>query len=160
MKGSWTVMTTEVHVTTENLRLKSLAEFRYEMRKFLSFSEAAADRCGIATQQYQLMQVIAALPEGQHASISYLAERMILKHNSMVELVDRAERAGLVRREHDERDLRRSLVRLTAEGERILERLVKEHLDELVPKCGNLIESLQNLQRTVSGDELPVQAAT
>ncbi len=153
-------MTTEVHVTTENLRLKSLAEFRYEMRKFLSFSEAAADRCGIATQQYQLMQVIAALPEGQHASISYLAERMILKHNSMVELVDRAERAGLVRREHDERDLRRSLVRLTAEGERILERLVKEHLDELVPKCGNLIESLQNLQRTVSGDELPVQAAT
>jgi len=153
-------MTTEVHVTTENLRLKSLAEFRYEMRKFLSFSEAAADRCGIATQQYQLMQVIAALPEGQHASISYLAERMILKHNSMVELVDRAERAGLVRREHDERDLRRSLVRLTAEGERILEKLVKEHLDELVPKCGNLIESLQNLQRTVSGDELTVQAST
>ncbi len=152
--------TPEIHATTENLRLKSLAEFRYEMRKFLSFSEAAADRCGIATQQYQLMQVIAALPEGQHASISYLAERMILKHNSMVELVDRAERAGLVRREHDERDLRRSLVRLTAEGERILEKLVKEHLDELVPKCGSLIESLQNLQRTVSRGELTAEAAT
>jgi len=146
-------MTIETGVAAQTLRLKSLAEFRYEMRKFLSFSEAAAERCGIATQQYQLMQVIAALPEGQHASISYLAERMILKHNSMVELVDRAERAGLVKREHDERDLRRSLVKLTAEGDRILQKLVKEHLDELVPKCGNLIESLQNLQRTTSADD-------
>jgi DNA-binding MarR family transcriptional regulator len=143
----------EAGITAQTLRLKSLAEFRYQMRKFLSFSEAAAERCGIATQQYQLMQVIAALPEGQHASISYLADRMILKHNSMVELVDRAERAGLVKREHDERDLRRSLVKLTSEGEQILQKLVKEHLDELVPKCGNLIESLQNLQRTTSADD-------
>jgi DNA-binding MarR family transcriptional regulator len=147
------MMMTEAVTAAQGLRLKSLAEFRYQMRKFLSFSEAAAERCGIATQQYQLMQVIAALPEGQHASISYLADRMILKHNSMVELVDRAERAGLVKREHDERDLRRSLVKLTAEGERILERLVKEHLEELVPKCGSLIESLQNLQRTTSADD-------
>lgn len=135
--------------TVDTQRLKSLAEFRYQMRKFLSFSEAAADRCGIATQQYQLMQVIAALPEGQHASISYLAERMILKHNSMVELVDRAERAGLVRREHDERDLRRSLVKLTPEGDAIVQKLVKEHLEELVPKCGVLIEALHNLENTV-----------
>jgi DNA-binding MarR family transcriptional regulator len=154
-------MTTEAGTAAQTLRLKSLAEFRYQMRKFLSFSEAAAERCGIATQQYQLMQVIAALPEGQHASISYLADRMILKHNSMVELVDRAERAGLVKREHDERDLRRSLVKLTAEGERILQKLVKEHLEELVPKCGNLIESLQNLQRTTnSDDQMLMEAAT
>lgn len=152
-------MTSDVEVTTDAVRLKSLADFRYEMRKFLSFSEAAAERSGIATQQYQLMQVIAALPEGQHASISYLAERMILKHNSMVELVDRAERAGLVKREHDERDLRRSLVRITAEGEVILRKLLKEHFEELVPKCGALIESLQNLQRTVKGDELAVPVA-
>jgi DNA-binding MarR family transcriptional regulator len=153
------MMTSDVEVTTDAVRLKSLADFRYEMRKFLSFSEAAAERSGIATQQYQLMQVIAALPEGQHASISYLAERMILKHNSMVELVDRAERAGLVKREHDERDLRRSLVRITAEGEVILRKLLKEHFEELVPKCGALIESLQNLQRTVKGDELAVPVA-
>ncbi len=144
-------MSTETHVSLDSARLKSLAEFRYQMRKFLSFSEQAADRCGIATQQYQLMQVIAALPEGQHASISYLADRMILKHNSMVELVDRAERAGLVKREHDERDLRRSLVRLTAEGETVLEKLVKEHLEELVPQCGTLIEALQNLENSMAG---------
>lgn len=140
---------TMVNVAVENNdeRLKSLADFRYQMRRFLSFSEAAADRYGIATQQYQLMQVIAAMPEGQDSSISYLAERMVLKHNSMVELVDRAERAGLVKREHDERDLRRSLVRLTPEGTNLLHKLVDEHVAELAPKCEPLIEALKNLQQ-------------
>ena len=76
-------------------RLNRLAEFRYQLRKFLSFSETEAERFGIAAQQYQLMQVIGALPTGESASITFLAERMILRHNSTVELVDRAERAGL-----------------------------------------------------------------
>jgi DNA-binding MarR family transcriptional regulator len=136
--------------TTENgskvARLRSLAEFRYQMRKFLSFSEMASERVGIGAQQYQLMQVIAAMPEGQKASITYLAERMILRHNSTVELVDRAERTGLVRREHDELDLRRSLVKLTKEGETVLWRLVAEHLGELAPRAEALIESLRVLQ--------------
>lgn len=141
------MMATEHSVAGNDQRLKSLAAFRYEMRRFMSFSEAAAERYGIATQQYQLMQVIAAMPEGQSASISYLAERMVLKHNSMVELVDRAERAGLVKREHDERDLRRSLVKLTPQGESILMKLVDEHVTELAPKCEPLIEALKNLQQ-------------
>ncbi len=136
--------------------LKSLSEFRYQMRKFLSFSEMAAERCGIGTQQYQLMQVIASAPEGQMPSISYLAERMILRHNSTVELVDRAERSGLVKREQDERDLRRSLVQLTPLGHELLERLVAEHVAELAPRCGSLIEALQDLQQMGRpvGDEM------
>jgi DNA-binding MarR family transcriptional regulator len=138
----------------ESTQLKSLAEFRYQMRKFLSFSEAAAERVGIAAQQYQLMQVIAAMPENQYASISYLADRMILKHNSMVELVDRAERAGLVKREHDERDLRRSLVRMTPQGEVVLQKLVSEHLAELGPRCEPLIRSLQELQQVKEPEEM------
>ena len=131
-------------------RLKSLAEFRFQMRKFLSFSEIASERCGIPAQQYQLMQVIAALPDGQKASITYLAERMILRHNSTVELVDRAERAGLVQRESDPTDMRRSLVQLTPEGTKIVERLVEEHLKELVPRCDHLIDALRDLQGTTS----------
>jgi len=127
-------------------KLKTLAEFRFQLRKFLSFSEMATERRGVAAQQYQLMQVIAAMPEEQQASISYLAERMVLRHNSTVELVDRAERAGLVRREHDESDLRRSLVRLTPQGEEVLNELVIEHLSELGPRCEYLIQALQNLQ--------------
>jgi DNA-binding MarR family transcriptional regulator len=135
--------------TEEHQQMLSLAEFRYQMRKFLSFSEAASERCGIGAQQYQLMQVIAAMPPGQQSSISYLADRMILRHNSMVELVDRAERSGLVRREHDEKDLRRSLVQLTPQGEEVLRKLVTEHLDALVPKCENLIRALTDLQSKV-----------
>jgi DNA-binding MarR family transcriptional regulator len=135
-------------------QLKSLAEFRFQMRKFLSFSEMASERCGIGAQQYQLMQVIAAMPEDQQASITYLSERMILRHNSTVELVDRAERSGLVRREHDEKDLRRSLVQLTPQGETVLKRLVAEHLSELAPRAEHLIAALRMLQgQQVAADE-------
>jgi DNA-binding MarR family transcriptional regulator len=69
-----------------------------------------------------------------------------------VELVDRAERSGLVRREHDEKDLRRSLVQLTTKGTTLLERLVLQHLDELVPQCQRLISSLQDLQKAGEDD--------
>jgi len=130
---------------TDRVKLLSLAEFRFQMRKFLNFSEIASERCGIPAQQYQLMQVIAAMPEGQQASITYLAERMILRHNSTVELVDRAERGGLVKRESDPTDMRRSLVQLTPEGEQILQRLVTEHLRELAPRCEPLIHALRDL---------------
>jgi DNA-binding MarR family transcriptional regulator len=136
-------MSERTFVSTE--RLKDLAEFRFQLRRFLSFSEKASEDAGIATQQYQLLQVIAAMPKGQGASISYLAERMILKHNSMVELVDRAGRAGLIRRESDDEDLRRSLVRLTAEGEKILERLVPVHLEELNEHGSEVITALERL---------------
>lgn len=125
--------------TIDRMRLDRLAEFRYQLRKFLSFSETEAERFGIATQQYQLMQVIGALPPGESASISFLAERMILRHNSMVELVDRAERAGLVKRISDERDLRRSLVVLTPHGENLLARLVAAHLEELAGSLGEKV---------------------
>jgi DNA-binding MarR family transcriptional regulator len=127
-------------------RLAELAEFRYHLRTFLSFSESASDSCGIAAQQYQLMQVIGAVPEGRQASISYVAERMILRHNSTVELVDRAERAGLVERKHDEHDLRRSLVQLTPHGWAILRQLVALHLDELQRQAEVMMRSLRKVQ--------------
>lgn len=147
-------MSNEMDTNTAQSRLKSLAEFRFQMRKFLSFSETASEQCGIPAQQYQLMQVIAAVPEDQQASITYLAERMILRHNSTVELVDRAERAGLVQRESDPKDMRRSLVQLTPQGEQILQRLVSEHLSELVPRCEPLIHALRNLQGAVQQETL------
>jgi len=138
----------QIQATEGQDRLKSLAEFRFQMRKFLSFSEMASERCGIGAQQYQLMQVIAAIPEGQVATITYLADRMILRHNSTVELVDRAERSGLVRRETDERDLRRSVIVLTEQGRSLLDKLVAEHLSDLAPRADSLIEALRNLQMT------------
>jgi DNA-binding MarR family transcriptional regulator len=135
----------------ENIpRLGELADFRYQLRTFLSFSETVSETCGIAAQQYQLMQVIGAVPPEQQASISYIAERMILRHNSTVELVDRAERAGLVQRKHDEQDLRRSLVQLTPNGWEILQKLVALHLEELQRQSDGMMRALRKLQAPVN----------
>ncbi|MDE1162595.1 MAG: MarR family transcriptional regulator [Acidobacteriaceae bacterium] len=125
--------------------LQDLAAFRFQLRKFLSFSEVATERTGIQAQQYQLMQVIASLPSDQQSSITYLAERMVLRHNSTVELVDRAERAGLVERRNDAKDLRRSLVVLTPKGDEILRALIAEHMQEVKRVGPELIHALQEL---------------
>lgn len=124
-------------------RLRELAEFRFQLRQFLSFSEISSERHGIQAQQYQLLQVIAAAPADQPASVSYLADRMVLRHNSTVELVDRAERAGLVRRHTDERDLRRSIIKLTPTGEQLLRSMVAEHIQELDRLSERLIHSIR-----------------
>ena len=143
----------EERVTSQ--QLMQLADFRYYLRRFLNFSETEAERFGIAAQQYQLMQVIAAMAPSESASISFLAERMILRHNSTVELVDRAERAGLVRRVSDERDLRRSLVVLTTHGEAVLQRMVASHLEQLKGETGErLLLALQDLRRSASDESV------
>jgi DNA-binding MarR family transcriptional regulator len=132
-----------VHAQPE--RLAELAEFRFRLRQFLAFSETAAEAAGISAQQYQLLQVVAAVPEGSECSISYLAQRMLLRHNSAVELVDRAERSGLVRRVADVADHRRSLVEVTEQGNRVLNTLVEAHLAEIETDGPELLHALQQL---------------
>ena len=127
-------------------KLVELAEFRYRLRKFLSFSEMASEAVGISAQQYQVLQVVAAaVPTGQESSISYIAERMVVRHNSAVELVDRAEKAGLVRRVADESDHRRSLVEITGRGAELLSQLVTQHLIEVEAEGPELARTLQRL---------------
>jgi DNA-binding MarR family transcriptional regulator len=103
-----------------------LARFRQALRRFLRFSENAARRAGISPAQYQLLLFVRAAP-APGAVISHLAERLQVRHQSAVGLIDRCQRAGLVRREKDLRDGRRAFVRLTAKGARVLTRLVLEH---------------------------------
>jgi DNA-binding MarR family transcriptional regulator len=126
-------------------KVGELAEFRYRLRRFLSFSETASEAVGISAQQYQLLQVVAAVPAGQESSISYIAERMVVRHNSAVELVDRAEKTGLVRRVADESDHRRSLVEITARGAELLSQLVAQHLIEVEAEGPELVRTLQRL---------------
>ena len=126
-------------------KLKELAEFRYQLRRFLSFSEMVSEALGLSAQQYQVLQVIATVPEGRPASISYLAERMMVRHNSAVELVDRTERSGLVRRVVDASDHRRSLVEVTPRGGELLARLVGRHLLELELAGPEMILALRRL---------------
>lgn len=126
-------------------KLIELAEFRYRLRRFLSFSEAVSEAVGISAQQYQLLQVIAAVPVGQERSISYVAERMLLRHNSAVELVDRAQRLDLVRRVADESDHRRALLEITEKGSQLLSHLVAEHLKEMETNGPEMGRALQRL---------------
>jgi DNA-binding MarR family transcriptional regulator len=111
--------------------LRNLAWFRYNLRKFLRFSEKAARQCGVTPQQHQLMLGIAGYTGRGTASVSELAEFLQERHNSVVGLVERAAQRGLVRKEHDLNDRRYVLVSLTAQGEQILAKLTELHKEEV-----------------------------
>lgn len=111
--------------------VEALAHFRYQLRKFLRFSEEATHRHGVTPLQYQLMLQIQGYPGRQWASVAELAERLQAKHHGVVSLVSRSEAAGLVRRAASRDDRRRVEVHLTPQGQECLERLARLHLQEL-----------------------------
>jgi len=104
-----------------------LASFRYALRRFLRFSEAAAARVGLTGQHYQAMLAIRGSPRGRSVTINELARQLLIKHNSAVGLVDRLVAHGLVTRESSAEDLRKVLVRLSRKGELVLGRLASVH---------------------------------
>ncbi|HWA13558.1 MAG TPA: MarR family transcriptional regulator [Burkholderiales bacterium] len=108
-----------------------LAEFRYQIRRFLRFSEEASRREGITVLQYLLMLQIKGYPGRDWATVGELAERLQAKHHGVVSLVTRCEEAGLVRRDASPEDRRQIEVRLTARGEACLHRLAALHKEEL-----------------------------
>jgi len=93
------------------------------------------------------MLQVAGAPEPAATTVAYVAERLGLKHNSAVELVDRSENEGLVAREEDPADRRRAIVRLTQKGERLLDRLAGDHARELSVMAPRLIENLERVRR-------------
>lgn len=111
--------------------IEELAKFRYGIRQFLRFSENAARDTGVTPQQHQLMLGVAGFTGRGWANISELAEFLQERHNAVVELVNRASRAGLVRREISASDRRVVRVELTARGRSILTRLSALHRKEL-----------------------------
>src|SRR5581483_6434948 len=126
-------------------QMRRLAEFRFQLRKFLHFSSLAAGAAGIRAQQYQLLQCIWGMPEELDPTIANVAARMLLKHNSAVELVDRTIEQGLLRRCPDPTDHRRILLRVTTQGERILASLADYHMQELEQAGPELIRSLRRV---------------
>src|SRR5437764_12964003 len=103
--------------------------FRDGLRRFLSWSEAQAAAAGVTSAQHQLL--LAVRGHGASPSVTDLVEHLMLKHHSVVELVNRAEQAGLVRRVPDRDDHRIIRIQLTATGTRRLERLSSAHLEHL-----------------------------
>jgi len=110
---------------------EELARFRYGLRQFLRFSEVVVRRANLRPQQYQLLLAIKGFPDRDWVTIGEAAERLQIRHNSTVGLVDRCEKLGLVRREPHPSDRRVIVVKVTQAGEDVLRRLVPLHRDEL-----------------------------
>jgi len=125
---------------------QALAEFRYQIRKFLHFSEKAVQAAGLERGQYQLMLAIKGMPDGVRPRIRELANRMQIQHHSTVELINRLEGGGFVRRERAQDDRREVLLGLTRKGEKVLAELAMHHHDQLRSAGATLVAALQRLQ--------------
>lgn len=111
---------------------ETLATFRYELRRYLRYSEEITRKHGVTPLQYQLLLQIKGYPGREWASVTELAERLQAKHHGVVALVTRCESEGLVVRRVDDEDRRRVMVQLTQKGEKRLERLAELHRSELL----------------------------
>lgn len=130
-------------LTTAAYRL--LAAFRYELRRFQSFSEQAARGAGIEPQQHQFLLALRGLPEGARPTVGALAERLCVQPHTAVALVDKLEERELLRRERGTGDRREVLLRITPTGEAILRKLSSLHREQLASAGPAMVEALEAL---------------
>jgi len=123
---------------------QSLAELRYQIRRFLRFSEDAARKAGIEPRQHQLLLAVKGLQQ-EHPRIGVLAERLQIQPHSAVELANRLARRGYVRRRRDLEDRREVLLSLTVKGEKLLRELSLDHRAELRSAGPALMAALQRV---------------
>ena len=116
----------------DKAELEALAQFRYQLRLFLRFSEDACNANGITPLQYQLLLQTKGHPGREWASLTELSERLQSKHHGVVALVSRCEALGLVKRIGSTTDLRQVEVHLTKKGDRQVQKLARIHRAELV----------------------------
>lgn len=124
---------------------EALSDFRYQLRRFLRFSEEAVHSEGITPLQYLLLLHIKGFPGREWATVGELAERLQSHHHGTVALVSRCEKLGLVRRKASTEDRRRVEIHLTPKGERSLGRLARLHRAELL-NTGSFASYMQSLR--------------
>jgi len=124
---------------------RALAELRYRIRLFLREGDAKARATGLEPQQYLLLLALRGLPSGADATIRTLAERMVLKHHSVVELVDRLASHGYVRRMRSSEDRRKVLVSLLPRGVKLVERVARDRISELRSSGVKLVTAIDAL---------------
>ena len=122
---------------------RALAQLRYEIRKFLAFSEGAARAAGIEPQQHQALLAIAGLPEGIEPTIGALADRLCVQHHTAVALVDKLEQHGWAKRQRATLDRRQVLLRLTPKGSALLARLSALHREQLGAVGAGMVQALE-----------------
>lgn len=132
---------------------RALAALRYEIRKFLAFSEQAARGAGIEPQQHQLLLTLRGLPEGQRPTIRAVAERLCVQHHTAVALVDKLEQRGFLQRERGSHDRREVLLRLTPDGESVLRGLSELHRQELRGVGPAMALALQEILAPLGADQ-------
>ena len=132
---------------TEN-EYRALGELRYRIRKFLQEGDVTAKQAGLEPQQYLLLLAIRGLPARQEATISALADRLSLRHHSTVELLDRMEARGYVKRIRGREDRRQVLVSLQPRGEKLLEKVVEQRIIELRANGRALVAAISALLET------------
>ena len=130
--------------------MQALVQFRYQIRRFLRFSEEAARAAGLEPQQYVMMLVIRGLQPETQPTIRNIADRLQIQHHSAVELIDRSVERGLVKRLRHETDRRQVLVELTPKGDRLLRELAAHHRDALSQQAPALVEALTTLMDSVA----------
>ena len=126
-------------------QFEALAAFRYALRRFLRFSEAAAEAAGITAQQHQALLAIKGFPGRDRVTVGELADRLQLRHHSAVGLIDRLITEKLVVRAPSVADRRQVLVQLSVRGEKMLEKLTSVHREQLRrvgPEIRQLLERL------------------
>ena len=124
---------------------QELAEFRFQLRRFLQFSEEQAHEHHLESQQHQALLALKGLPSGARPTIRELADRLLLRHHSMVELANRLEAGGLVKRAPDPKDGRQILIRVTSKGSAKLRSLSFAHRNELRVKGPELARALNTI---------------
>jgi DNA-binding MarR family transcriptional regulator len=128
---------------------RALSEFRHQIRKFLTFSETEARHAGVEPQQHQVLLAVKGLPEGLRPTIRVIADRLQLRHHTIVGLVDRLVAAKLVSRKPSDTDGREIIVSVTANGERILRSLSLAHKAELETRGPALAAALDSVTRSI-----------
>jgi DNA-binding MarR family transcriptional regulator len=129
--------------TRREFNYEVLADFRYEIRRYLNFSERAARARGVEPHQHQALLALKGLPADAKATVGVLAERLQIQHHSAVELADRLVRRGFLRRSRSQADRREVLLHLTRSGEKVVWELSLPHRAELRSAGRRLLHALE-----------------
>ncbi|MGB7623343.1 MAG: MarR family transcriptional regulator [Terriglobia bacterium] len=146
-------MTRALQMLLSKRQFERIAAFRHTLRRFLRHSERAVRDQGVTPQQYHLILAIKGFPKRNFASVGELAEQLQRNHHTVVELINRTEKLGLVKRRPGTEDRRQVFIELTVKGERMLERLVQQHRAEyriLHSSLTTLMESRVELGKSKS----------